>query len=152
MVVFIATRKVACLTVRRLATASIPQYQTMRNMLTAIIFGAAIAVHGALGQQSTTAPQPPIGVPSKAKLFNGKWYHIYLEKSDWKAEGLWSWSDGSEMRYKSPSFRPDNGVCNRNAATRGKENYLMISGPEASWNDEAEQTKLAGFICEWKAK
>ncbi|OYW27236.1 MAG: hypothetical protein B7Z47_06850, partial [Chthoniobacter sp. 12-60-6] len=33
--------------------------------------------------QSPKAPKPPIGVPAAAKLFNGKWYHVYLEKVDW---------------------------------------------------------------------
>lgn len=32
-------------------------------------------------QQSS--PKPPINVPADAKLFNGKWYRVYLEQTTW---------------------------------------------------------------------
>lgn len=33
--------------------------------------------------QQSAEPKPPVGIPSKAKLFNGKWYLVYLEKTTW---------------------------------------------------------------------
>ena len=30
------------------------------------------------------SPKPPVGVPLDARLFNGKWYRVYLEKGSWK--------------------------------------------------------------------
>lgn len=35
----------------------------------------------AAAQQPT--PKPPFGVPAGAKLFNGKWYHVFQEEVDW---------------------------------------------------------------------
>ncbi|MCX6851316.1 MAG: lectin-like protein [Verrucomicrobia bacterium] len=35
----------------------------------------------AAAQQPT--PKPPFGVPAGAKLFNGKWYHVFLDEMDW---------------------------------------------------------------------
>jgi len=29
--------------------------------------------------------KPPVGVPADAKLFNGKWYRVYLDKLPWPA-------------------------------------------------------------------
>lgn len=43
---------------------------------------AAILSHASA--QSPTQPNPPVGVPSDAKPFNGKWYRVYLEKGGWK--------------------------------------------------------------------
>lgn len=34
------------------------------------------------GQQSA-APKPPVGVPVDAKLFNGKWYGVVVDKASW---------------------------------------------------------------------
>ena len=33
--------------------------------------------------QSSSAPKPPLGVPATAKLFNGKWYHVFHDDIDW---------------------------------------------------------------------
>jgi hypothetical protein len=35
------------------------------------------------GQQPVTPRKAPVGVPSDAKFFNGKWYRVYPEKSPW---------------------------------------------------------------------
>lgn len=34
-------------------------------------------------QQPAPGRKPPVGVPVEAKFFNGKWYHIYFEKTSW---------------------------------------------------------------------
>jgi Lectin C-type domain len=41
--------------------------------LTALLAVSAVA-------QQPKAPKPPVGVPVDAKLFNGKWYRVYIEK------------------------------------------------------------------------
>ena len=35
-------------------------------------------------QAGNKAAQPPVGVPSDAKPFGGKWYRVYLEKASWR--------------------------------------------------------------------
>ncbi len=37
----------------------------------------------ATAQLSTPEKKPPVGIPSDAKLFNGKWYRVYLERTSW---------------------------------------------------------------------
>jgi Lectin C-type domain len=39
---------------------------------------AALLGVSAVAQQPK-APKPPVGVPEDAKLFNGKWYRVYIE-------------------------------------------------------------------------
>lgn len=34
--------------------------------------------------QSKPAKKPPVGIPSDATLFNGKWYRLYLEDCNWE--------------------------------------------------------------------
>ena len=34
-------------------------------------------------QQPVPSRKPPVGIPSDAKFFNGKWYRVYLEKTSW---------------------------------------------------------------------
>ena len=36
-----------------------------------------------IAQQPAPA-KPPVGLPADAKLFNGKWYRVYLEATPWK--------------------------------------------------------------------
>ena len=37
-----------------------------------------------LAAQQPAERRPPVGIPSEAKLFNGKWYHLFLERAGWK--------------------------------------------------------------------
>ena len=43
-----------------------------------------MSLYTADAQQPKPEKKPPIGIPSDAKLFNGKWYRIYFEKVTWK--------------------------------------------------------------------
>ncbi len=45
-------------------------------ILTWMLLGVSLA-------QQPTAPKPPLGIPADAKLFNGKWYAVILDKADW---------------------------------------------------------------------
>jgi hypothetical protein len=38
-----------------------------------------------LGLAQSPAKKPPVGVPTDATLFNGKWYYVYIQKTSWKA-------------------------------------------------------------------
>ena len=53
----------------------------MKNPLAIAALVLVAILLPAFGQQ--TAPKPPVGVPTDAKLFNGKWYRVYLEQSTW---------------------------------------------------------------------
>jgi hypothetical protein len=49
------------------------------------LYTCAALIGLTFGAIAQTAPQkPPIGVPSDAKWFNGKWYHVYLEQVTWE--------------------------------------------------------------------
>jgi hypothetical protein len=149
----------------------------------AILITAQPPVRG----QSPDGPKMPLGVPTNAKFFDGKWYHIYLSRVGWRAardkckqtggqlavvpdeathtflknlangvqlwlgatdekvEGLWTWVDGTEMRFKAWNYGEPNNK-------HGHEHYLQIN-PEGTWNDVSETEKIVvGYICEWKAK
>lgn len=47
-------------------------------ILTWMMLGVSLA-------QQSAAPKPPTGLPTDAKLFNGKWYAVILEKVNWQA-------------------------------------------------------------------
>ena len=53
----------------------------MRNPLAIAALVLVAILLPAFAQQ--TAPKPPVGVPADAKLFNGKWYRVYLEQTTW---------------------------------------------------------------------
>ena len=42
-----------------------------------------VSFGGLNAQQTTSIKKPPVGVPADAKFFNGKWYHVYIEKTTW---------------------------------------------------------------------
>jgi hypothetical protein len=55
----------------------------MKNSLTIAFVVLIASIVSVFSQQSPV--KPPVGVPGDAKLFNGKWYRVYLEKGGWKA-------------------------------------------------------------------
>ena len=50
--------------------------------LVLILIGLLLGVAWA---QQPAAPKPPLGVPPGAKLFQGKWYAVVLDKVHWQA-------------------------------------------------------------------
>ena len=138
----------------------------MKNPIAAQLIALLAAFSLASAQQS--APKPPVGVPTDAKLFNGKWYRVYLEQSTWpdepthgflkelkpdvglwlgatdeKLEGAWMWVDGTEMKFKAWAPGEPGG--------RRAENYLFLI--HGAWEDHSNgRPQVIGYICEWKAK
>jgi|GEM_PF-2645668 len=47
----------------------------MRILLAALALAAATRA----APPTATTPKPPVGVPTDAKFFNGKWYRVYVE-------------------------------------------------------------------------
>jgi hypothetical protein len=39
---------------------------------------------GSAHAQEAARKKPPVGVPQGAQLFDGKWYHVYLERMSWR--------------------------------------------------------------------
>lgn len=54
------------------------------NTTTLAAFAAILVALTSTTAQQPSQPKPPVGVPADAKLFNGKWYRVYLEKGSWK--------------------------------------------------------------------
>jgi hypothetical protein len=52
----------------------------MKTAILGIVLTSAICV----GADQPATKKPPVGVPVDAKLFNGKWYRVYLEAVSWK--------------------------------------------------------------------
>ena len=52
--------------------------------LALLIFFVTFGVAAAAPPLPSPEPKPPVGVPAEAKLFNGKWYKVCLEKISWK--------------------------------------------------------------------
>ena len=79
----------------------------MKTYFAILLFTGAFIL-GAASAQQPTAKKPPVGVPADAKLFNGKWYRVYLEKKV-------SWHDAK-----------------RRCATSGGQ--LAITSDEPTWS------------------
>lgn len=96
-----------------------------------------------LGGQLAIVPDEPtwafIKVLSPSAVF-------WLGATDEASEGLWTWVDGTSMKYTAwMSSQPDN--------DGGKENYLATAGEK--WRDVSREGqfgphKVVGYICEWK--
>ncbi len=54
------------------------------RLFTLLLALAAMAATSSAQLPAPKPPQPPVGVPSDAKPFNGKWYRVYLEKGGWR--------------------------------------------------------------------
>lgn len=169
---------ISALDVARVSCTSMNQFQ--RTI--AALFAFAVC---ATAQTPQPNPKPPVGLPSDAILFNGKWYFVYMDPVQWKranekcvalrgqlavvpdeathafikqlskglalwlgatdekVEGLWTWVDGSEMKFKA--------WADREPAGRQRENYLFIR--KGRWEDVSNETPIViGYICEWKAR
>ena len=55
----------------------------MLTKLKLVLIVSAAATLPGIAQQP--GPMRPLGIPAEAKFFNGKWYHVYLEKMGWDA-------------------------------------------------------------------
>ena len=44
----------------------------------------ALLTLAAVASAESQPEKPPVGVPTDAKWFNGKWYHVYLEDVPWE--------------------------------------------------------------------
>jgi serine/threonine protein kinase len=128
--------------------------------------------------------KPPVGMPSDAVPFNGKWYRFYPENPTWhaakekcsrlngmlavipdkatwdfvkgligekwvwlgatdeKSEGVWTWSDGTQLTFKKwQKDEPNN--------TDAKQHYLRASNK--GWrDDEKKAPEIDGYLCEWR--
>lgn len=78
------------------------------------------------------------------RLANG--LQLWLGASDEKVEKLWTWVDGTPMRFTAwAAAQPDN--------TDGIENYLQTFDSKGRWNDGAENDRfVVGYICEWPGR
>lgn len=53
----------------------------MKYCLSILVLTVAMLAPGF--SQQPAQPKPPVGIPSDARLFNGKWYRVYLERLTW---------------------------------------------------------------------